>query len=120
MEPRVHVITLAVDDLQRALAFYRDGLGFTSAVKAPEADVLVAKKRAYWSSMRGPSLESGSQTARRQPHLLRTHPALSPARLAATRPVAFPPDRDSPRFDARTAGVVHGFHGFHSRSELVK
>lgn len=31
MEPRVHVITLAVDDLQRALAFYRDGLGFTSA-----------------------------------------------------------------------------------------
>ena len=31
MEPRVHVITLAVDDLERALAFYRDGLGFESA-----------------------------------------------------------------------------------------
>jgi catechol 2,3-dioxygenase-like lactoylglutathione lyase family enzyme len=27
VEPRVHVITLAVDDLERALAFYRDGLG---------------------------------------------------------------------------------------------
>jgi catechol 2,3-dioxygenase-like lactoylglutathione lyase family enzyme len=27
MEPRVDVITLAVDDLERALAFYRDGLG---------------------------------------------------------------------------------------------
>ena len=27
MEPRVHVITLAVEDLQRALTFYRDGLG---------------------------------------------------------------------------------------------
>jgi hypothetical protein len=27
MEPRVNVITLAVDDLERALAFYRDGLG---------------------------------------------------------------------------------------------
>jgi catechol 2,3-dioxygenase-like lactoylglutathione lyase family enzyme len=27
MEPRIHVITLAVSDLQRALAFYRDGLG---------------------------------------------------------------------------------------------
>ena len=27
MEPCVHVITLAVDDLQRALTFYRDGLG---------------------------------------------------------------------------------------------
>jgi catechol 2,3-dioxygenase-like lactoylglutathione lyase family enzyme len=28
MQPRVHVITLAVADLDRALAFYRDGLGF--------------------------------------------------------------------------------------------
>jgi hypothetical protein len=27
MEPHVDVITLAVDDLERALAFYRDGLG---------------------------------------------------------------------------------------------
>ena len=27
MEPRLDVITLAVDDLDRALAFYRDGLG---------------------------------------------------------------------------------------------
>jgi catechol 2,3-dioxygenase-like lactoylglutathione lyase family enzyme len=26
MEPRLNVITLAVDDLDRALAFYRDGL----------------------------------------------------------------------------------------------
>jgi len=30
MEPRVNVITLAVDDLERALRFYRDGLGFQS------------------------------------------------------------------------------------------
>jgi catechol 2,3-dioxygenase-like lactoylglutathione lyase family enzyme len=30
MNQRLHVITLAVDDLERALAFYRDGLGFTS------------------------------------------------------------------------------------------
>jgi catechol 2,3-dioxygenase-like lactoylglutathione lyase family enzyme len=28
MRPRIHVITLAVADLDRALAFYRDGLGF--------------------------------------------------------------------------------------------
>ncbi len=28
MKPRIHVITLAVADLGRALAFYRDGLGF--------------------------------------------------------------------------------------------
>ena len=28
MKPCIHVITLAVADLDRALAFYRDGLGF--------------------------------------------------------------------------------------------
>jgi uncharacterized protein len=31
MQPRVTLITLAVDDLQRALRFYRDGLGLPSA-----------------------------------------------------------------------------------------
>jgi uncharacterized protein len=31
MESRLHVITLAVEDLERSLAFYRDGLGFDSA-----------------------------------------------------------------------------------------
>ncbi|HZD16643.1 MAG TPA: VOC family protein [Actinomycetota bacterium] len=28
MHPRIHLITLGVDDLQRSLRFYRDGLGF--------------------------------------------------------------------------------------------
>lgn len=31
MKPRVTVITLGVDDLERALSFYRDGLGLSSA-----------------------------------------------------------------------------------------
>jgi catechol 2,3-dioxygenase-like lactoylglutathione lyase family enzyme len=30
MEPRIDIITLAVADLERALAFYRDGLGLES------------------------------------------------------------------------------------------
>jgi catechol 2,3-dioxygenase-like lactoylglutathione lyase family enzyme len=30
MKPRIHVITLGVRDLERALAFYRDGLGLQS------------------------------------------------------------------------------------------
>lgn len=30
MQPRIHVITLAVNDLHRALQFYREGLGFES------------------------------------------------------------------------------------------
>ena len=29
MEPRISIITLGVDDLPRAVAFYRDGLGLT-------------------------------------------------------------------------------------------
>jgi catechol 2,3-dioxygenase-like lactoylglutathione lyase family enzyme len=30
MQPRIHVITLAVDDLERSLRFYREGLGLDS------------------------------------------------------------------------------------------
>lgn len=30
MQQRIHVVTLAVEDLERALAFYRDGLGLES------------------------------------------------------------------------------------------
>lgn len=30
MKPRITVLTLAVDDLERALQFYRDGLGFAT------------------------------------------------------------------------------------------
>ncbi|HJV79435.1 VOC family protein [Noviherbaspirillum sp.] len=30
MKPRISVITLGVDDLERAVQFYRDGLGFAS------------------------------------------------------------------------------------------
>ncbi len=37
MEPRVDVVTLAVDDLERSLAFYRDGLGLpTNGVVAAD------------------------------------------------------------------------------------
>lgn len=31
MKPRLHVITLAVDDLERSVRFYRDGLGLPSS-----------------------------------------------------------------------------------------
>lgn len=30
MKPRITLVTLGVDDLERALRFYRDGLGFTT------------------------------------------------------------------------------------------
>ncbi len=31
MKPRIHVITLAVEDLERSIRFYRDGLGLPSS-----------------------------------------------------------------------------------------
>jgi catechol 2,3-dioxygenase-like lactoylglutathione lyase family enzyme len=33
MDPRIHVITLGVKDFNRALAFYRDGLGWEARVQ---------------------------------------------------------------------------------------
>ena len=39
MEPRVSLITLGVADLERALAFYRDGLGWTLSSASVEGDV---------------------------------------------------------------------------------
>ena len=39
MEPRITFITLAVDDLERAVAFYRDGLGLaTNGIVGSEFD----------------------------------------------------------------------------------
>jgi hypothetical protein len=36
--PRISLITLAVDDLERSLAFYSDGLGFaTQGIMAPSS-----------------------------------------------------------------------------------
>lgn len=37
MEPRINIITLGVADLGRAVAFYRDGLGFPTGYKEGEA-----------------------------------------------------------------------------------
>jgi catechol 2,3-dioxygenase-like lactoylglutathione lyase family enzyme len=51
MDPRIHVITLAVSELDRALEFYRDGLGletrgivateFTGDESAPAGDIAI-------------------------------------------------------------------------------
>ena len=38
MEPRISIITLGVEDLQRAIRFYRDGLGFRTSAN-DEADI---------------------------------------------------------------------------------
>jgi catechol 2,3-dioxygenase-like lactoylglutathione lyase family enzyme len=35
MKPRISIITIGVDDLKRALRFYRDGLGFLTPKVTP-------------------------------------------------------------------------------------
>jgi len=50
VQPRIHVITLAVSELARALAFYRDGLGH--AVGSKEAvDAVLAQVAAAGATM---------------------------------------------------------------------
>jgi hypothetical protein len=57
MEPRLNVITLAVDDLERALGFYRDGLGLQT--KGVVATDLVDEKTGAAGAIVIFSLESG-------------------------------------------------------------
>jgi catechol 2,3-dioxygenase-like lactoylglutathione lyase family enzyme len=57
LEPRVNVITLAVDDLERALVFYRDGLGLhTNGIVASD---LVDEKTGAAGAIVVFELESG-------------------------------------------------------------
>jgi catechol 2,3-dioxygenase-like lactoylglutathione lyase family enzyme len=61
MEPRLNVVTLAVDHLERALAFYRDGLGLqTSGVVATD---LVDSETGAAGAIVTFSLESGLMLA---------------------------------------------------------
>jgi uncharacterized protein len=57
MEPRLNVITLAVDDLERALVFYRDGLGLDT--KGLVATDLVDEKTGAAGAIVIFKLESG-------------------------------------------------------------
>ncbi|CAH0346707.1 VOC family protein [Bacillus sp. CECT 9360] len=42
MKPKINIITLAVDDLEKSIAFYRDGLGFpTQGIAEGEDHVLI-------------------------------------------------------------------------------
>lgn len=51
MEPRLSVITLGVDDLQRAVAFYRDGLGLPT--EGITGDICFFKLNGAWLSLWG-------------------------------------------------------------------
>jgi uncharacterized protein len=49
MEPRITLLTLGVDDLERSLAFYRDGLGLPT--EGIEQDVVFFKLHGAWISL---------------------------------------------------------------------
>ena len=50
MEPRISIITLAVDDLPRAVAFYRDGLGLSLADENTES-IAFFRNRGTWLAL---------------------------------------------------------------------
>lgn len=51
MEPRITLLTLGVDDLERALVFYRDGLDLPT--EGIEQDVVFFKLRGAWINLYG-------------------------------------------------------------------
>ncbi len=69
MKPRVTLITLGVDDLEKAVAFYRDGLGW----QTPESSVLNSSTAPSRSSIWRPACNwhSGLATALRTMRALR-------------------------------------------------
>jgi catechol 2,3-dioxygenase-like lactoylglutathione lyase family enzyme len=49
MEPRISLLTLGVEDLERSLAFYRDGLGLLT--EGIEQDVVFFRLQGIWLSL---------------------------------------------------------------------
>ena len=67
MEPRVTILTLGVDDLERSLGFYREGLGPPSATEmtiahnvrsTEEVDALLARAERAGSRIVKPAAET--------------------------------------------------------------
>ena len=72
MKPRISVITLGVDALERALAFYRDGLGFGGLLAQPglymhQIHLGVGRERRQACSHRGGAQCAGRAIYRHQP-----------------------------------------------------
>ncbi len=51
MKPKISIVSLAVSDLGRALAFYRDGLGFPTHNYADGDDFILFKLEGSWLSL---------------------------------------------------------------------
>ncbi|WP_426754631.1 VOC family protein [Myxococcus sp. Y35] len=83
MRPALHILTLGVDDLSRALAFYRDGLGL-SAPELKEGDDHVALSlQGNLSLVLYPRAELARAT--RQPESVKGPPAAILSHAVATR-----------------------------------
>ncbi len=51
MKPKISIVSLAVSDLSRALAFYRDGLGFPTHNYADGDDFIMFRLEGCWLSL---------------------------------------------------------------------
>ena len=76
MKPRISVITLGVDDLERSLKFYQDGLGLsTEGIVGQEFDhgavsffdLQSGLKLAIWKDRKSTRLNSSHSRASRMP-----------------------------------------------------
>ena len=85
MEPRLNAITLAVDDLERAVRFYRDGLGLpTDGIFGTAKDAGVEH-----SGAGGPAMSLGHVVDRRD----EVHRVLAEAQRAGATITAAPAER---------------------------
>ncbi len=51
MKPKISIVSLTVSDLNRALAFYRDGLGFPTHNYADGDDYVMFRLEGSWLSL---------------------------------------------------------------------
>jgi catechol 2,3-dioxygenase-like lactoylglutathione lyase family enzyme len=51
MKPKISLVTLGVSDLEKSIAFYRDGLGLPMREKAADADVAFFELEGTWLSL---------------------------------------------------------------------
>src|ERR1700733_13101308 len=61
MKPKISIVSLSVFDIARALAFYRDGLGFPTHNYTDGDDYIMFRLEGSWLSLhqRDPALPSG-------------------------------------------------------------
>lgn len=103
MKPRITLVTLAVDDLERAVAFYRDGLGLaTDGIVGEEFE---HGKVAFFELQSGVGLALWAQADLAHDSGL-PHTPRSPTAMSLAQNVMSREDVDAVMLEARKAGAT--------------